>query len=143
MFHKFTLVAPVWFQMVPGDKLHSEKVGFPKSMRYLIGWDYQPITARHYFRKPNQENWYKNSRRARCWPWLDIWSEKHWRKSCSASDFWKMESENSETASRKRADHHGKFLNLIWSCRSFNIEKNVFWTRMTEKEDLEQEVFDG
>ena len=28
MFHKFTLVAPVWFQMVPGDKLHSEKVVF-------------------------------------------------------------------------------------------------------------------
>jgi len=25
MFHKFTLVAPVWFQMIPGDKLHSEK----------------------------------------------------------------------------------------------------------------------
>ena len=25
MFHKFTLVAPVWFQMVPGDKLTSEQ----------------------------------------------------------------------------------------------------------------------
>ena len=26
MFHKFTLVAPVWFQMVPGDKVNDKKI---------------------------------------------------------------------------------------------------------------------
>lgn len=37
MFHKFTLVAPVWFQMAPGDKLNSEKVGFQNIRCFLIG----------------------------------------------------------------------------------------------------------